>query len=77
MVNTIRVDTIELIPNLDPTHAILEHIASALIHSLNLHVQLPCMSRNITFGLNLTLLPYFACASREGSGESAHVRRLA
>ena len=34
-------------------------------------------ARDLNFGLSLHLHPYFVCASSEGSGESAHVRRLA
>ena len=34
-------------------------------------------ARCLIFGRTLCLLPYFKCANSEGSGESAHMRRLA
>ena len=34
-------------------------------------------ARGLNFGIDLYLHPYFVNASSEGSGESAHMRRLA
>ena len=46
-------------------------------HSSNAHAQPSTGARCRIFGRTLCLLPYFMCASSEGSGETARMRRLA
>ena len=41
----------------------------------NTHAGVSREARGVHFGFNLHLKPYFAHASSEGSGESAHIRR--
>ena len=38
------------------------------------HVEVSSRARGLLFGLSLHLYPYFAYASSEDSGESAHIR---
>ena len=44
---------------------------------MNAHTDVFSGDRGLKFGLSLHLYPYFLYASSEGSGESAHMRRLA
>ena len=47
------------------------HFLSSKIRSSNTHAQPSNRARCLIFGLTLRLLPYFMCANREGSGETA------
>ena len=60
----------------EPIHEILELIAHAQNHSLNVHSRLSSSARDLIFGLSLPLLPYFMYASSECSDETARMRRL-
>ena len=52
-------------------------IAYAQVPLINAHVDISSKARGLHFGLCIHLLLYFVYASSEGSGESAHERRLA
>ena len=51
--------------------------ACAQVPLINAHPDVFKEARGLYFGLSLHLHPYFMYASSEGSGESAHMRRLA
>ena len=46
------------------------------LNGINMHAQLSCRARDITFSLCLTLHLLFVCGSSEGSGENVRWRRL-
>ena len=50
---------------------------SSSVNSLSWHVKPSSGIRCLIFGWSLRLLSYFTCANSEGSGETAHMRRLA
>ena len=39
----------------------------------NIHADISRVANGLNFGLSLHLHPYFVYASREGTGESAHI----
>ena len=47
-----------------------------IAHTLMLEAVVSSEAKGINFGLVLHLRPYFVYASSEGSGKSAHMRRL-
>ena len=54
-----------------------EVIAHAQVLLINAHPDVVSGVRDLMLGLSLRLYPYSGEASSEGSGESAHLRRLA
>ena len=58
-------------------HGVSVHIAHAQTPHLNFHADLSSGARDLKVGLSLHLFAYLVYARNEGSGESAHVRRLA
>ena len=60
-----------------PLHDIFVLIAYARIPHCIAHAGVSSYARNLMFGLTLHLHPYFRNEISEGSGESAHMRRLA
>ena len=58
-------------------HEISVLIAYAQTPPINARADVSSETRGLNFGLSLHLQPCFVYASREGSGESAHMRRLA
>ena len=59
---------------LEPTHEIM---VLFVLRKLILQTHMRSHPRGLIFGRTLRLFPYFMCANREGSGETALVRRLA
>ena len=57
-------------------HEIVVLIAHAQKLPLNAQVDVSSGARGLKFGTSLYIHTYFVYASSEGSGESAHVRRL-
>ena len=55
---------------------VLVIIAYAHKPSITSHSAISSRERSLNFSLSLHLHPYFVYANSEGSGESAHVRRL-
>ena len=60
-----------------PAQELLVLIASAQMPLINSHADISSCDTGLTFGPSLCLYPYIVFASKEGSGESAHMRRLA
>ena len=60
-----------------PVHGISVLIAYAQMLLINAHYVVSSNARGLNFGPRLHLHPYFVYASSEGSGESAHMHRLA
>ena len=52
-------------------------ITYAQMPLISAHIDVPSKPRILIFGLSLHLYTYFMTASSVGSGESAHMRRLA
>ena len=60
----------------EPAHATTVLHARALSQHLSVNAMSFTGARHLEFPPNPELLPYFVCANSEGSGESAHMRRL-
>ena len=60
-----------------PAHEIRVLIAHAQRPSSNANADVSSLARVLNFSLSIHLYSYFVYASSEGSGESAHARRLA
>ena len=61
---------------LEPAREILVLIAYAQALLLNACADVSSSARGLKFGLRLHVYPYFVYTNSEGSGESAHLRRL-
>ena len=59
-----------------PAPGVSLRIAYALIPLINANIDISSEARGPKFGMSLHLHPYFVYTSGEGSGESAHMRRL-
>ena len=60
-----------------PAHEIMALFVLHKLFSSNMHAQPSSGAKCLIFALTLRLLPYFMCATSEGSGETARMRRLA
>ena len=69
-------DTVQEEYTFGPDQKISVLIAYSPSPSLRLHMQLSSGSKGIIFFPSLHMHPYFACASSEGSDETAHMRSL-
>ena len=60
----------------EPSNEIMVLFGLRKMNSSNMHAQPSSWARYLNFGRTLRLLPYFMSAKREGSGETAPMRRL-
>ena len=57
--------------------ALITHAETSLINAHEYDPDVAIEARGLNIGQSLTLHPYFKNSSSEGSGKSAHMRRLA
>ena len=60
-----------------PVNKILVLIAYVKMPLINVNGDISSIARDLKFGLSIHLHPYFVYAISEGSGDSAHMRRIA
>ena len=69
-------DHFEYIHNIyGPAHVFVSYHIYAYIPLINAATDVYSVAKGLNLGLSLYLHPYFVYVSREGSGESVHMRR--